>query len=117
MIARVSYRSSTLKYATPYTFKGAVPKSELTGPVYQNTFTYHSAQLPIPSLTPDLKQRLVASIQASHQIETGAPPAADSDDGTYGNAISVAKVHSEKIRKLSEQARAAKAVNSKKKTA
>jgi hypothetical protein len=80
-IANVRYQSSKLTYATPYTFKGAVPKDQLTGPLYVNTFTYQSEQLPIPALTPDLKDRLVASIQDSYKTDTGAPPAPDSQDG------------------------------------
>ena len=58
-----------------------MPKDQLTGPLYANTFTYQSAQLPIPALTPDLKTRLVASIQDSYKTDTGAPPAPDSQDG------------------------------------
>ena len=80
-IANVTYQSSTLKYATPYAFKGAVPKTQLTGPLYSNTFSYQSAQLPIPTLTPDLKTRLVATIQDTYKTDTGAPPAPDSQDG------------------------------------
>jgi hypothetical protein len=80
-IADVSYQSSTLKYVTPYAFKGAVPKNQLTGPLYHNVFTYQSAQLPIPTLTPELKTRLVASIQDTYKTEAGAPPAPDSQDG------------------------------------
>jgi hypothetical protein len=80
-IANVTYQSSTLKYATPYTFKGAVPKTQLTGPLYSNVFTYQSAQLPVPTLTPDLKARLVASIQDTYKTDTGAAPAPDSQDG------------------------------------
>ena len=79
-IARVTYQSSKLTYATPYQFKGAVPKDQLTGPLYSNTFTYQSAQLPIPTLTPDLKERLVASIQESYKTDTGVP-APDSQEG------------------------------------
>ena len=80
-VAHVTYQSSKLAYATPYQFKGAVPKDQLTGPLYSNTFTYQSAQLPIPTLTPDLKTRLIASIQDSYKTDTGAPPAPDSQDG------------------------------------
>jgi hypothetical protein len=79
-IAYVTYQSSKLTYTTPYQFKGAVPKDQLTGPVYRNTFTYQSAQLPIPTLTPDLKERLIASIQESYKTDAGAP-APDSQDG------------------------------------
>lgn len=81
MIANVSYSSSKFAYATPYKFKGAVPKGQLTGPLYTNSFTYQSAQLPIPTLTPELKTRLIASIQDSYKTDAGAPPAADSQDG------------------------------------
>jgi hypothetical protein len=80
-IANVTYQSSTLKYATPYSFKGAVPKTQLTGPLYSNVFTYQSAQLPVPTLTPELKARLVASIQDTYKTDTGAAPAPDSQDG------------------------------------
>jgi hypothetical protein len=80
-VAHVTYQSSELAYTTPYQFKGAVPKDQLTGPLYANTFTYQSAQLPIPTLTPDLKTRLIASIQDSYKTDTGAPPAPDSQDG------------------------------------
>jgi hypothetical protein len=79
-IAHVTYQSSKLNYTTPYQFKGAVPKDQLTGPLYKNTFTYQSAQLPIPTLTPDLKERLVASIQESYKTDAGVP-APDSQDG------------------------------------
>ena len=79
-IAHVTYQSSKLTYTTPYQFKGAVPKDQLTGPLYSNTFTYQSAQLPIPTLTPDLKERLVASIQESYKTEAGVP-APDSQEG------------------------------------
>jgi hypothetical protein len=80
VIARVSLQGKNLPYKTPYKFEKSVPKTELTGPVYRNTFTYHSAQLPVPTLTPDLKSRLVANIEASYKDANGAPPAPDSDD-------------------------------------
>jgi hypothetical protein len=80
VIARVSLEAKNLPYKTPYKFEKSVPKTELTGPVYRNTFTYHSAQLPVPTLTPDLKSRLVANIEASYKDANGAPPVPDSDD-------------------------------------
>jgi hypothetical protein len=80
-VANVTYQSSTLKYATPYTFKGKAPKAQLTGPVYSNVFTYQSAQLPIPVMTPDLRARLEASIRDTYKTDAGAPPAPDSQDG------------------------------------
>jgi hypothetical protein len=80
VVARVSLQGKNLPYKTPYKFEKSVPKSELTGPAYRNTFTYHSAQLPVPTLTPELRDRLVASIEASYKDANGAPPAADSAD-------------------------------------
>ncbi len=81
VIARASLESASLPYKTPYTFEKSVPKSELKGPVYRNTFTYHSAQLPVPTLSADIKERLVANIEGSYKDASGALPAADSDEG------------------------------------
>lgn len=78
--ANASYLDAGLKYATSYDFKGNVPKSELSGPVYANTFTYYSDQLPVPTLTPELKERLIASIEESYRNEAGVAPAADSKE-------------------------------------
>jgi hypothetical protein len=80
VIARASIQGKSLPYKTPYKFEKSVPKTELAGPVYRNTFTYHSAQLPVPTFTPELRDRLVANIEASYKDANGAPPAADSDD-------------------------------------
>jgi len=80
VIAFVSLQGKDLPYHSPYQMK-TVPKSELTGPVYRNTFTYHSAQLPIPALTPELRGRLIASIKEGYRDANGAAPAADSQDG------------------------------------
>jgi hypothetical protein len=80
IVAKAQYNNAKLKYTTPYTFKGSVPKSELSGPVYSNVFTYQSAQLPVPTLSTELQARLIASIEESYKTETGAP-AADSQDG------------------------------------
>jgi hypothetical protein len=80
VIAHVSLQGKDLPYQTPYQFK-TVPKSELTGPVYRNTFTYHSAQLPVPTLTPELRARLIASIKEGYRDANGAAPAADSQEG------------------------------------
>jgi hypothetical protein len=81
VIARVTLESKSLPYKTPYTFEKSVPKSELVGPVYRNTFTYHSEQLPVPTLSPEIKERLVANIEGSYKDASGALPAADSDEG------------------------------------
>lgn len=70
-----TYKNAALPYRTPYTFTKSPPKTEQSGPLYRNTFTYYSTPLPIPVLTPELKERLVASVQESALDENGAPPA------------------------------------------
>lgn len=76
VIASVSYQSDQTPYHTPYTFKGSVPHDQTTGPAYSNTFTYYSAQLPIPTLTPELKERLIANIENSaREANNGSLPA------------------------------------------
>jgi hypothetical protein len=72
--ATANYSNKAIAYRTPYTFKKAVPKSETTGPLYHNTFTYYSTPLPVPVLTPDLRQRLIANIQESARDEAGNAP-------------------------------------------
>lgn len=74
IIFQVEYHNAALPYATPYTFEGAPPKEETTGPTYRNTFTYFSRSLPAPELTPELRERLVASIQDSARDDSGALP-------------------------------------------
>jgi hypothetical protein len=80
VIAYVSYLDDKLKYVAPYTFKKTPPKSELTGPVYRNVFTYQSAQLPAPALVSDWRERLATSIRESYKDANGAMPVADSAD-------------------------------------
>jgi len=57
-----------------------VPRTEREGPAYQNTFTYYSSQLPVPTLTEDLRERLIENIQESYRTESGALPAEGSDE-------------------------------------
>jgi hypothetical protein len=75
----LSYTNPDLPYLTPYTFAEAPPKSELSGPLYRNSFTYYSRQLPVPVLTPELRERLIASIQDSARDADGALPAEGTD--------------------------------------
>jgi len=75
----LTYENAAIPYVPPYTFEGAPPKTELTGPLYRNTFTYSSEQLPVPVLTPELRERLIASIRANAVDENGAPPAEGTD--------------------------------------
>jgi hypothetical protein len=75
VIAVASYQSAATPYTTPYQFEGSIPRAEREGPAYRNTFTYYSSQLEVPTLTPELRERLVASIQDSARDENGNLPA------------------------------------------
>ena len=75
VIAQALYQNAQTPYTTPYHFEGSVPRAEREGPVYRNAFTYYSSQLPVPTLTPELRERLIASIQDSARDENGALPA------------------------------------------
>lgn len=75
----LTYDDPAVPYETPYTFEGQVPEAERTGPVYRNSFTFRSDQLPEPALTDDLRQRLVESIRESALDDDGNPPAEGSD--------------------------------------
>ncbi len=72
--AYASFQSAATPYATPYQFERTIPRAERDGPAYRNTFTYYSSQLPVPTLTPELRERLVVSIQDSARDESGALP-------------------------------------------
>lgn len=75
----LTYQNADIPYVTPYTFEGAPPKTELTGPLYRNSFTYSSRQLPVPVLTPELRERLIASIRENALDENGTPPVEGTD--------------------------------------
>lgn len=72
--ASVTYVNANYTYQTPYTFQGSIPKPETEGPIYRNTFTYYSEPLPVPTMSPQMKERLIASIRESYSDENGAPP-------------------------------------------
>lgn len=74
IVALATYSNQAIPYTTPYTFTKSVPKSETKGPLYRNTFTYYSTPLPIPVLTPELRERLIANIRESAANATGYPP-------------------------------------------
>ncbi len=74
VVASVSYSNAAIPYKTPYSFEKATPTSETKGPLYRNTFTYYSTPLPVPTLTPELRERLIANIRESAQDANGAPP-------------------------------------------
>ena len=79
VVVNLSYTNPAVPYVTPYTFEEAPPKSELSGPLYRNSFTWYSRQLPVPVLTPELRERLIASIQDSARDESGALPVEGTD--------------------------------------
>ena len=74
IVAVASYSNAAIPYKTPYAFAKSVPKSETKGPLYRNTFTYYSTPLPVPTLTPELRERLIANIRESAQDANGAAP-------------------------------------------
>lgn len=74
IVAVATYQNAAIPYKTPYTFTKSVPKSETKGPLYRNTFTYYSTPLPVPTLTPELRERLIANIRESARDAAGAPP-------------------------------------------
>ncbi|MEP3654512.1 MAG: hypothetical protein ABJO36_06405 [Litorimonas sp.] len=67
--ADVSYSSLNLTYKTPYDFGGKIPKNELKGPLYRNTFTYHSDILETPPMSDDVRENLVIAIKAQYDDE------------------------------------------------
>ncbi len=75
IVTVATYENSAIPYRTPYTFTKAPPKSETKGPLYRNTFTYFSTPLPVPTLTPELRERLIANIRESAKDASGALPA------------------------------------------
>lgn len=73
IVSAASYSNAAIPYKTPYTFTKSVPKSETKGPLYRNTFTYYSTPLPIPTLTPELRERLIENIKESAKVDGVAP--------------------------------------------
>jgi hypothetical protein len=86
VLAVAAYQNTQTPYAAPYNFGGRAPRSEQQGPAYRNTFTYYSSQLPVPTLTPELKERLVQSIQDSSRDASGALPAEGAQEFRAMNA-------------------------------
>lgn len=80
IIAVASYQSAATPYTTPYEFRGSIPAAHREGPAYFNTFTYYSQQLEVPTLTEDLRARLIANIEESYQTEAGTRPEEGSDE-------------------------------------
>jgi hypothetical protein len=79
--AVVTYHNAKFPYVSRYTVAKdeQMPDGEKEGPVYRNIFSYYSTQIPAPTLTPDLKERLVASVQDSFRDAEGKLPAPKSE--------------------------------------
>jgi hypothetical protein len=75
VIAQATYQKTGVNYVTPYPFKSSVPKSETTGPLYRNTFTYESNHVPVPAISAEDKAQLAATIQKSYIDYWGKLPA------------------------------------------
>ncbi|MEO8113085.1 MAG: hypothetical protein ABI655_01805 [Phenylobacterium sp.] len=74
VVSSATYKNAAILYKTPYTFAKQMPNSEKSGPLYRNVFTYYSNALPLPVLTPELKERLTASVRDSARDGSGASP-------------------------------------------
>lgn len=70
--AIVTYENDALTYQTPYAFDGKTPKSELMGPLYRNSFTYHSDKFEIPELTDSLRAELIEAIEVQYKEDIAA---------------------------------------------
>lgn len=70
----VEYNSSEIPYTTLYSFEKSVPSAEKKGPIYRNTFVYHSDHIPLPEYSDELEQRLVEQIETRYRSENGQLP-------------------------------------------
>ena len=78
-VAQIS--SDDIPYVTPYEFEnGKIPKAQKSGPIYLNTFVYESDRLPLPVLTDELKEELIARITARYSGPNGELPEEGSDE-------------------------------------
>src|SRR6185503_7529235 len=73
IVATAAYSDPAAKYVTPYTFK-TVPKDELDGPLYRNSFVYESNRFALPTLGPEIKRAMVEAIQKKYIAKTGSLP-------------------------------------------
>jgi hypothetical protein len=78
--AFASYSDPATPWRTPYQFKKSVPSDQLTGPAYRNRFTYVSDSLPIPTFTPETKERLIEAVETAAKDASGNLPAEGSNE-------------------------------------
>jgi hypothetical protein len=88
----VRYQSVATPWKTPYTFKAAPPKDQLSGPAYLGTFIFYSDPIPAPSLTPEFKEKLVEAVTIAARLADGSMPAAGSkEDRAYQRELERAR--------------------------
>lgn len=78
-VASAEYINDDIPYVTPYSFEKNVPKSQMGGPLYSNSFTFNSSQFEAPVLTEELKVELVKAVEDSFRGEDGTLPTEGSD--------------------------------------
>lgn len=76
----VTYANAVIPYQTVYSFDGDAPQPERSGPLYRNSFIYHSISLPLPRLTNQTRAKLIDVVRARYADEDGGLPMAG-DDG------------------------------------
>jgi hypothetical protein len=76
VISVATYSNPAIPYRSPYRFAKTPPKSETTGPALPQHLHLLLDSLARPTLTPELKERLVASVQDSFRDAGGNLPAA-----------------------------------------
>lgn len=83
VFAEAVYSRASSRYVTPYPYK-SIPKEELGGPLYRNSFTYESNRLAVPTLTPELKAIMMQSINDRFIKQYGKLPKKSGDPGLAG---------------------------------
>lgn len=88
VFAEAVYSRANTRYVTPYPYK-SIPKDELSGPLYRNSFTYESNRLALPTLTPELKATMMQSINDRFIKQYGKLPKKSGDPGfaAYNDAM------------------------------
>jgi hypothetical protein len=90
--AFVRYQSVATPWKTPYAFKAAPPKNQLSGPAYLGSFTFYSDPIPAPSLTPEFKEKLVEAVTIAARLGDGSMPVAGSkEDRSYQKELERAR--------------------------
>lgn len=80
VLAVASYTDPATPWRTPYKFVKSVPRDQLTGPAYRNSFTYVSDTLPTPAFTPEFKERLVKAVETAAKDASGNLPVEGSSE-------------------------------------